>query len=393
MKKFILAAFLLALAVAIPSAQAQTFTALHQFNGQGSDGAFPEGAILRGAKGILYGTTTLTGSVFKIDTTGRESVLRFLNGGDLGIFPSGTLIQDPAGNLYGVAEGGAGGAGIVYKLSLKGDETVLFAFQGGLNTDTPKGPAGGLFMDQSGIIFGAAQFGSDQRCGIGCGSIFQLDQTGNLELLYKFTGGSDGGNPIGPLVQDADGNFYGVAQSGGKLSCSEQFLFPGAGCGVVFKLSKSGTLTVLHTFKGGLDGAIPQAGLLLDADGNLYGTALSGGKTEHGTVFRIAKNGTYKVLHRFVESEGKNPNGGLVADPAGNLYGTTQLGGNDALGTVFQLSPDGSLKVLHSFEALEDGASPLAGLFRDDKGHLYGTTVHNGLIQLVQGGNVFEITP
>jgi uncharacterized repeat protein (TIGR03803 family) len=391
MTKSFLATFVLA--VAIPLAQAQTFTALHQFNGQGDDGAFPEGAILRGAKGVLYGTTTDTGSVFKVDTHGRESVIRFLNGSVGGEFPTGTLIQDATGNLYGIADGGSGGAGVVYKLSLKGDETVLFAFQGGLHTDSPKGPAGGLFLDNAGNIFGAAQFGSDQRCGLGCGSVFRLDQTGNLELLYKFTGGEDGGSPIGPLVEDANGNFYGVAQSGGDLSCPEKFLFPSAGCGVVFKLAPSGELSVLHTFTGKKDGAVPQAGLLLDAAGNLFGTTFGGGNKKLGTVFKIAQDGSYTVLHRFVESEGRNPNGGLVADPAGNLYGTTQLGGDQELGTVFQLSPDGTLKVLHSFEGLEDGASPLAGLFRDAKGHLYGTTVHNGLIQLVQGGNVFEITP
>jgi uncharacterized repeat protein (TIGR03803 family) len=392
-KTGLIAILMLALAVAIPSAQAQTFIPLHQFDSQ-TDGAFPEGAILVG-KGGLYGTTTSTGSVFRIDNKGRESVLRFIDGfgNPGGEFPKGTLIQDAAGNLYGIAEGGTGGAGVVYKLSLKGEETVLFSFQGGLHTDTPKVPAGGLFMDESGLIFGAAQLGSDQSCGLGCGSIFQLDQSGNLELLYQFTGGADGANPIGPLVQDADGNLYGVGQAGGDHSCPEKFLFHGEGCGVVFKLAKSGELTVLHTFAGGQDGAVPQAGLLLDADGNLYGTALKGGNSEHGTVFRIAKDGTYTVLHRFVGPDGKNPNGGLVADAAGNLYGTTQIGGDHKLGTVFQLSPDGTLKVLHSFRGLKDGASPLAGLSRDNEGHLFGTTVHNGLIQFVQGGNVFEIIP
>jgi uncharacterized repeat protein (TIGR03803 family) len=131
----------------------------------------------------------------------------------------------------------------------------------------------------------------------------------------------------------------------------------------------------------------------MDAAGNLFGTTLKGGRSERGTVFKIAKDGSYKVLHRFIEIEGHNPNGGLAADPAGNLFGTTQLGGTQNLGTAFQLGPDGKLKVLHQFQGFEDGSHPLAGLFRDSAGHLYGTTVTNGLIQLVQGGNVFEITP
>jgi uncharacterized repeat protein (TIGR03803 family) len=389
---FFAAMFGLALA-AVSSAQAQTFKALHQFNSQ-NDGAEPQGAILRDAAGNLYGTTAFPGTVFKINPKGKESILAAMDSPAPGLnSPTGTLIQDQAGNLYGVAGGGPGGAGVVYKVSLKGKTTILFAFQGGLHTDTPKGPAGGLFMDKSGNIFGAAQFGSDQSCQIGCGSIFQLDPNGNLNLLYKFTGGSDGGNPIGPLVQDADGNFYGVAQSGGDLSCPEHFLTRKAGCGVVFKLAASGELTVLHTFTGGKDGAVPQGGLLLDPSGSLFGTTFNGGKTEHGTVFKIAQDGAYTVLHRFTDKEGKNPNGGLVEDPAGKLYGTAQLGGAHSLGSVFQLSQDGRVKVLHSFKGLEDGASPFAGLFRDDAGHLYGTTVKNFLIQIVQGGNVFEITP
>jgi uncharacterized repeat protein (TIGR03803 family) len=392
MKQLGLILLMLGLAVATPSAHAQTFTTLHLFDTQ-DDGAFPQGGILLGAHGILYGTTTLPGTVFKIDTKGQESVLRPINGGEGGIHPTGTLIQDAAGNLYGVAEQGSGGAGVVYKLSLKGEETTLFSFQGGLDNENPKGPAGGLVMDQTGLIFGAAQFGSDLRCHIGCGSIFQLDQGGNLVLLHKFTGGSDGASPIGPFVQDADGNLYGVGQAGGDLACPAKFLFAHAGCGVVFKLAKSGELTVLHTFTGGKDGAVPQPGLLLDAAGNLYGATLKGGKKQGGTLFKIAKDGTYTVLHRFGGSDGINPNGGLVADPAGNLYGTAQVGGDGEDGTAFQLSPDGTFKLLHTFEGLEDGAFPLAGLSRDDQGRLYGTTVTDGLIEFVQGGSVFEIVP
>jgi len=99
------------------------------------------------------------------------------------------------------------------------------------------------------------------------------------------------------------------------------------------------------------------------------------------------------VLHRFTKPEGQNPNGGLVEDESGNIFGTTQLGGNQELGTVYELSPEGSVKVLHNFQGLQDGASPLAGLFRDSAGNLYGTTPKNFLINLVQGGGVFEVTP
>lgn len=383
---------LLLLAAIAPLAQAQTFTVLHQFNSQ-TDGAFPEGSVLRDSAGNIFGTTTNPSTIFKIDSKGKESVLFNINGGNVGDFPTGALTQDAAGNLYGVAEGGSGGAGVVYKLSPQGQETVLFAFQGGLHNTTPKGPAGGVLVGKNGNVFGAAQFGDKQICAVGCGSIFRLDATGTLHFLHTFTGGTDGGNPIGPLVQDAAGNLYGVTQSGGDLTCPEFFLTQGAGCGVVFKIAADHTFTVLHTFAGGSDGAVPQGGLLLDKSGNLFGTTAEGGIAENGTVYEIAKDGTYTVFHRFTQAEGQNPNGGLVEDAAGNLFGTAQLGGSQSLGTVFQVNPDGSAKVLHNFAGLEDGAVPFAGLFRDSAGHLYGTTVKNFLVQIVQGGNVFEVTP
>jgi uncharacterized repeat protein (TIGR03803 family) len=399
---YIFAAILvLALTVTVLSAQAQTqnFTVLHQFDSQ-TDGAFPEGALLRDAAGNLYGTTTGgapgfdNGTVFKIDSTGQEKVLFAFNAFVSGDFPTGTLIQDSVGNLYGIAGGGPGGAGVIYRLSQQGEQQILFAFQGGLDNNNPKSPAGGLLMDKAGNIFGAAQFGSNSNCQIGCGGVFRLDTSGLLHLLHKFSGGADGSHPMGPLVQDADGNLYGVDQSGGDLLCSDPDPgFQEAGCGTVFKISPGRVFTVLHRFHGGLDGSTPQPGLLLDAEGNLYGTAIRGGRSEHGTVFKIAKDGTYATIHRFRQVEGVNPNGGLALDEAGNLYGTAQLGGAFNLGTVFQLSPDGVLNVLHSFEGLEDGAVPFAGLIRDETGHLFGTTVKNFLIQPVQGGNVFEIRP
>ena len=398
---FFAAIFVLVLAATISSAQAQTqnFTVLHQFDSQ-TDGAFSQGALLRDAAGNLYGTTTSggpgldNGTVFKIDSTGQEKVLLAFDAFVSGDFPTGTLIQDSAGNLYGIAGGGPGGAGVIYKLSQQGEQQILFAFQGGLDNNNPTSPAGGLLMDKAGSIFGTAQFGSNTGCELGCGSVFRLDTAGALHLLHKFTGGSDGGKPIGPLVQDADGNLYGVAQSGGDLSCLDPDpQFSNLGCGTVFKLSPALVFTVLHRFHGGLNGSIPQGGLVLDGTGNLYGTTFRGGTNEHGTVFQISKDGTYSVLHRFRKAEGVNPNGGLVLDEAGNLFGTAQLGGALNLGTVFQLSPDRVLTVVHSFEGLEDGAVPFAGLIRDEAGHLFGTTVKNFLIQPIQGGNVFEIRP
>jgi uncharacterized repeat protein (TIGR03803 family) len=396
MKTLLFAIIALVLATTIPPAQAQGFIALHEFNGA-NDGRNPEAKLLRDAVGDLYGTTFVggangQGTVYKVDSTGAEVVLfTFTDVNVTGGFSSAPLIQDQAGNLYGIAEGGTGGAGIVFKLSPEGKETILFAFQGCLFCHNPRVPSGGLLMDKSGNLYGTTIFGGDGNCQSGCGTIYRLDPTGKLHVLYAFTGGADGSQPFGPLAPDANGNLYGVAQSGGNLSCPE---FPQAGCGTVFRFSRNGKLTVLHTFEGGADGATPQPDLLLDTvAGNLYGAATRGGTSENGTVFKISGNGKYTVLHRFNgKNDGSAPNGGLVLDEAGNLFGTAQTGGGGGDGTAFALNPAGQVKVLHTFQGDLDGSFPVAGLIRDEVGHLYGTAVSNGLIGQ-QNGDVFEIRP
>jgi uncharacterized repeat protein (TIGR03803 family) len=395
MKKLVSAAyFLLVLAVTIPSAQAQNFAVLHEFNGQ-ADGANPQGKLLRDTAGNLYGTTFAggalgEGTVYKIDSTGQESVLFTFTATVTGGFPASALIQDQAGNLYGTADIGPGGAGVVFKISPEGQQTILFAFQGGLGRNA-RVPSGGLLMDKSGNLYGTTLFGGNGSCQFGCGTIYRLDTAGKLHVLYAFSGGADGSTPFGPLVPDANGNLYGVAQSGGDLACPE---FPQTGCGTVFRLARNGKLTVLHTFQGGADGAAPQPELLLDtAAGNLYGAASRGGTSENGILFKISKNGTYTILHRFNgRNDGSAPNGGLVLDEAGNLFGTAQTGGRGGDGTAFAMNPAGQVKVLHTFTADLDGAFPLGGLIRDEVGHLFGTAVQNGLIQQ-RNGDVFEIRP
>jgi uncharacterized repeat protein (TIGR03803 family) len=378
-------ALMVAAAVARPAA-AQTFTVLHVFNGT-PDGSFSEAPLVQDAAGNLYGTTTSggadNGTVFKIDTTGHESVLFSFNNSDGG-FPTAGLILDKAGNLYGTAEEGPGGAGVVFKLDTEGNEEILHAFEGGLNL-AAGGPAGGVIMDQAGNLYGATTSG-----GLGpfpgFGTLYRIDAAGNFTVLYQFQGKSDGANPTGPLVRDAAGNLYGSAPAVDTN---------GTVRGTVFKLSPDGTLTVLHSFTGGRDGSTPQGGLLMDRAGNLFGSASTGGKAGNGTVFEITKSGSFKLLYSFTGgSDGKNPNGQLVRDSDGNIFGTTQSGpGEFVLGTVFQLSRTGTLTVLHSFTGGQDGAVPLAGLIRDNAGNLFGTTVKNFLIQQVQGGGVFKVTP
>jgi uncharacterized repeat protein (TIGR03803 family) len=395
MKKLVLAIMMLAVAAAVTqTAVAQAFKTLHQFDTKTSgEGAIPHGALLRDAAGNLYGTTLSGGSgdgtVFKIDSTGKETILFTFNLALSGSSPDTPLIQDQAGNLYGIVqEGGPRGGGLVYKLSPQGEQTILQAFQLGPK-DSPVVPTGGLLMDKSGNLFGTTFSGG--KCSSGCGTVFRLDPAGKLHLLYKFTGGSDGSEPFGPLVQDAKGNLYGVARAGGNLSCPDPD-FPGDGCGTVFKLAKNGALTVLHTFTGGRDGSIPHGGLAMDATGNLYGVTGVGGSHEFGTAFEISRDGRYTILHRFLRKEGTNPNGGLVLDAAGNLYGTALSNGRHNLGTVFQLSLNGQLTVLHNFGGVNDGGVPSAGLIRDAAGHLYGTTTMDVSNRRIRG-TVFELTP
>jgi uncharacterized repeat protein (TIGR03803 family) len=376
----------LAAAVAQP-ATAKKVTVLHVFTGT-PDGAFPAGALVRDADGNLFGTTTLDGvddgTVFKVDAAGHESVLFNFNGFVTGSDPACTLILDAAGNLYGTAQQGPGGAGVVFRLDQNGNQEILHAFQGGFNLEAGV-PAGGVIMDQAGNLYGATVAG-----GLGpfpgFGTVYRIDPTGKFTVLYKFQGKSDGANPEGSLVRDAAGNLYGAApalDSGGTIR------------GTVFKLAPNGTLTVLHTFTGGSDGSRPHGDLLMDSAGNLFGSASAGGDSGKGTVFEIAKNGTFTRLYSFVgASDGATPNGGLVQDPDGNLYGTTANGPRKlSLGTLFKLSPAHTLTVLHTFKGLEDGASPVAGLIRDSAGTLYGTAVKNFLLQRVQGGSVFKIKP
>jgi uncharacterized repeat protein (TIGR03803 family) len=375
----LLLVLMMAAVVGVP-ATAQTFTVLHEFTGTPNDGAGPRGGLLRDSAGNFFGTTFSggalgEGTVFRLSPAGKESVLFTFNNSN-GSFPASGLVLDKAGNLYGTADEGPGGAGVLFQLAKDGTEVTFHAFQGGQNTDAAV-PAGGVVMDAAGNFYGATLLG-----GLGFGTVYQVDPTGNLKVLYDFQGKSDGAGPQGPLVRDADGNLYGATQQGGAHSK-----------GTIFKLAANGTLNVLHAFTGGRDGSEPQGGLLLDKAGNLFGSAFGGGDTGNGTLFAITKSGSFRRLHSFAGAvDGANPNGQLVRDSDGNTYGTTQVGGALSLGTVFKLTLAGELIVLHAFTGEDDGATPFSGVLRDAAGNLFGTAEQNFLIDQ-RGGNVFKITP
>ena len=395
---------------------APTFVVLHSFAGPPTDGAFPYAGLIWGAAGNLYGTTVNGGTcgfsghgaVFKLSPSGTETLLHSFTGGAAGDNPYAGLIQDAAGNLYGTTYGGGSsacdqGCGTVFRVSPSGAKVVLHGFTG---TDGNH-PFAGLIQDAAGNLYGTTAVGGAH----GWGVVFKLtpsDSSYESKVRHSFTGGADGGFPAAGLIQDAAGNLYGTTVEGGADgACS----FFNRTCGVVFKVSPSGTETVLYRFTGA-DGGVPFAGLIQDKAGNLYGTTFAGGANGSctpayglgcGVVFKLSPSGAETVLYRFTgAADGANPYAGLVRDAAGNLYGTTVYDGASGKGVVFELircssAPSGyDFKVLHAFTGEADGGYPYAGLIQDAAGNLYGTTLAGGTdggICPMGCGVVFKLAP
>ena len=368
-------------AISIP-AMSQTFNTLHEFNG--SDGNIPAAGVVHDPAGLVYGTTYYgglgSGVVFQVDTSGNFKVLhQFTNEADGGS-PAGDLIRDSAGNLYGTTTTGGDpvcGCGVVFKMDHTGKETVLYSFKGGQDGTFP---GARLFRDSAGNLYGTTFQG-----GLGNGIVFKLDKTGRETVLYRFRGGSDGANPSGGVIRDSAGNLYGTTSGGGHLN------------GTVFKIDAKGKESILYRFRGGADGSSPVGGVVRDSAGNLYGVTNAGGDSNCnddntgacGTVFKIDASGTETVLHSFTGafnagSDGAYPEAGLVMDSAGNLYGTTNRGGNVDAGTVFEVSAAGIESVVINMDGF-----PEADLFLDRNGTFYGVTAVGGIDFC---GTVFDFT-
>jgi uncharacterized repeat protein (TIGR03803 family) len=362
-----------------PSAQAQSFTVLHTFTGA-PDGANPVAGLVQDAAGNLYGTTQQggitggvcansglngCGTVFRLDPTGKETVLYKFTGGADGQFPSAGLVRDAAGNLYGST------SAAVFKLDPTGTTFTPL--------HSPGAPAG-LVMDAAGNLYGSTTEG-----------IFKLDPTGPTFTVLDPSAGSGA-----PLALDAAGNLYGTTEFGGVTgaACLNK------SCGTVFKLDKARTYQTLYSFTGvGDDGYNPLAGLVLDATtGDVYGTTPYGGAPNCiagngsnvgcGTVFKVTPAGV-ETVYSFTVG-GDHPVAGLVRDAAGNLFGTTELTHRGGTGTVFKMNANGVETLLYSFTGVPDGSEPVASLVLDGSGNLYGTTQFGG----VSGaGTVFKVNP
>ena len=210
-------------------------------------------------------------------------------------------------------------------MSAAGTQQTLYSFA---NNSTDGGyPTAGMVLASDGNFYGTTSNGGPSASG----TVFKITPTGTETMLYAFTGGTDGGDPDGALIQGSNGNFYGTTRLGGAH-----------GDGTVFEMTPSGTETVLYSFAGGTsDGANPTAGLLLARDGNFYGTTSAGGPANLGTIFELTPNGVETVLHDFAggATDGADPSANLIQGSNGKLYGTTQSGGPNGYGTVFVVTP------------------------------------------------------
>ncbi len=253
---------------------------------------------------------------------------------------------------------------------------VLYNFT---STDNAESPLAGFAIDASGNLYGTASAGGSS----GAGSVFRITAAGKMRVLYSFKGGADGANPQASLKRGPNGGLYGTTSAGGAF-----------GNGTVFKVTPEGVETVLYNFKGGADGADPQAGVFKDKEDNLYGTTFAGGASGAGTVFKVTKEGQETILHSF-GSQGTNPVAGVTFDAAGNIYGTTSTGGHDGNGTVYQLAANSGWAetTLHDFALGTDGGVPYGGLIFDGSGNIYGATTEGGIAGSNGGGTIFELTP
>jgi uncharacterized repeat protein (TIGR03803 family) len=411
-----IAPFLLQRSAFVPplSGPSTAFKVLYSFKAS-PDGANPLGGLVFDAKGALYGTTasggspfvclppndTGCGTVFKLTPSGSgyvESVLYRFNGyqSSDGAWPMGRLVVDKEGAVYGAtAYGNPIGRGVLFKLSPTTPsgytESILHTF-----LDSPDGsnPMSGLASDKNGVLYGTTPYGGAERgcrelCD-GCGTVFMISNSA-VSILHSFCQrsrlGRDGANPFGGLIFDTKGALYGTTSTGG----AHDF-------GTVFRFSRG--FRVLCSFCAQFpcsSGATPEAGLIFDSKGALYGTTSSGGRRDNGTVFKLTPSGsgyTEISLHRFSgPPDGAHPVADLVFGTKGALYGTTSGGGTRYSGTVFKLTPSGSgykERILHAFTGGADGGTPKAGLIFGRDGALYGTTEYGGT-----GGNgtVFEVTP
>lgn len=319
---------------------AGALTVLHSFiNDSFSDGSGPS-SLIQGADGNFYGATvyggaTGNGSVFKITPTGTETILHsFVNGNGDGFSPGGSLIQASNGSFYGTASyGGANGDGAVYEITPLGAESVLYSF----NASAGDGfrPGSGVIQASDGNLYGTTP-GNGSNVNTSYGAVFKVTLSGQESLLYTFHGitAADGQLPVAGLVQGADGNLYGTTSEGGSGISGTAFKLTLAGVETVLNNFNAGGSTSVNGYS-------PVASLIQASDGNLYGITNLGGANDDGTVFQVTPQGVSTLVYGFGGSsgDGAGPAAHLIQASDGNLYGTTHGGGAYGYGTIFKITP------------------------------------------------------
>lgn len=260
------------------------------------------------------------------------------------------MAQAQDGNLYGTTPtGGASNVGTVFQITPTGTFNVIYSF----DVTHGSNPNGGLVLGVDGYLYGMSEHGGAHSYG----NIFKITTAGVLTTIYDFTGNTDGGYPLGPLVLGTDGNFYGTS-------------YPGA----AFKISTKGVFKIIKKIP-----SISYGPLVQGADGAFYGATEYGGTASVGTVFKIAGT-TVTTLYSFDTTHGSFPTSGLVQGADGNFYGTTSAGGSGNAGVAYKITPTGTLTVLYNFDPAHaaNGEQVFAGLVGATDGNFYGATVFGG---------------
>jgi uncharacterized repeat protein (TIGR03803 family) len=388
---FAVVVLVLFLATVSQPAQSQTYSVLYNFTGKGSDGATPYGGPILDRSGNLYGTTYLggkygSGSVYKLSRSGPSwtysSLYSFKGVTDAAGPAFGSLAAGADSGLFGTTEGGREFGTAFEICACPGREIIVHRF--GVGTDGAQ-PIGGVVFDAAGNFFGTTSLGG----AYGNGTVFEEKRSGDSwseSVIYSFTGGNDGTSPPAGVTLDGRGNLYGTTSLGGVN-----------GDGVVYELSPSGSgwkEIVLYTFQGLSDGQNPVGGVVLDPAGNLYGTTFDGGVNGGGTVYELSPSGegwTFTVLYSFSGGYGGPYNKLTLAK--GNIYGFTNAEGANGLGSVFKLAPGNggwTFTDLYDFIGGSDGGSPYGSVAIDRDGNVFGTATVGGS---QNQGVVFEITP
>lgn len=309
-------------------------------------------------------------------------------GGSVGYSPRGGLVMDAAGRLYGTTQydGLCSTCGIIYKLTppAPGKTAWTFGFMHKFKLGTDGIHPTAPLTLFKGVIYGTTSAGGDPSCG--CGTVFKITLAGAYSILHVFSPSAKGSTPIGGLLIDADGTMYGTTSAGGLH-----------GSGVIFKLTAGGGYSILHHFAGNFDGG-PQGELMFGKDGAIYGTQFGGGLYNQGTVFRITKAGGFQVLYNFKgvnqpggSHDGANPEGRLALAADGTIYGTTTFGGSPSgYGTAWSIKQNGTkwtYKQLYIFGS--PGNLPHSGLVRVGTAY-YGTGAGGGQFQ---EGVIYKLVP